>query len=126
MQRKIEPPPPDPEKAKRVSTELKRLSSLFKGVEKHRKDFIRRNLEQLAWLNISIIDLQRKIDSDGTQVEYNNGGGQSGMKTNPDLKTLVDYQKLATAIVRTLNSLIPIKEANTSEKKLMKFLMDDE
>ena len=100
--------PKQKKKARKVTRELKRLSDLFKGVEENQKDFIQRQLEQLAWLNISIIDLQEKIDRFGTLVMYDNGGGQSGVKPNPDLKTLIDYQKLANTIVRTLNCVIPI------------------
>lgn len=105
--------PADANKTERVSIELKRLSDLFEGVKENRKDFIQRQLEQLAWLNISIVDLQEKIDRFGTLVMYDNGGGQSGVKPNPDLKTLIDYQKLANTIVRTLNNIIPIKETGT-------------
>ena len=92
-------------------------------MEENRKDFIQRQLEQLAWLNISIIDLQEKIDRFGTLVMYDNGGGQSGVKPNPDLKTLIDYQKLANTIVRTLNSVIPIKETGYSKDGLREFLL---
>ena len=100
------------------------MSDLFNGVEEGRKDFIQRQLEQLAWLNISIIDLQEKIDRFGTLVMYDNGGGQSGVKPNPDLKTLIDYQKLANTIVRTLNSVIPIKETGYSRDALTEFLLE--
>ncbi len=117
------PPASDPKKARKVRRELKRLSDLFKGVEENRKDFIKRQLEQLAWLNISIIDLQEKIDRFGTLVMYDNGGGQSGVKPNPDLKTLIDYQKLANTIVRTLNSVIPIKKTGYSKDGLRAFLL---
>lgn len=116
----------DTDKAARVSIELKRLSDLFEGVEENRKDFIRKQLEQLAWLNISIADLQERIDRFGTLVMYDNGGGQSGVKPNPDLKTLIDYQKLANTIVRTLNSVIPIKEAGRpGDSKLFDFFSED-
>ena len=117
--------PADANKTERVSIELKRLSDLFEGVEESRKDFIRRQLEQLAWLNISIADLQERVDRFGTLVMYDNGGGQSGVKPNPDLKTLIDYQKLANTIVRTLNSVIPIKETGIPGSKLADFLLDD-
>ena len=38
-------------------------------------------------------ELKEKVDNDGTTVEYNNGGGQSGVRDNPDVKTLIAYQK---------------------------------
>lgn len=114
----------DPNKNRRVKKELRRLSDLFDGIEENRKDFVQRQLEQLAWLNISIIELQGRIDRFGTLVQYDNGGGQAGVKANPDLKTLIDYQKLANTIVNTLNKVIPIKEAGGPGEKLSEFLDD--
>ena len=108
-----------------MADELKRLSDLFEGIEENRKDFVQRQLEQLAWLNVSIIELQQRIDRFGTLVTYDNGGGQSGVKPNPDLKTMIEYQKLTNTIVRTLNSVIPIKETGGPGSKLGQFLLDD-
>ncbi len=121
------PPGTDPNKARKIKKELRRLETLFEGIEENRRDFIQRQLEQLAWLNISIIELQGKVDRFGTLVQYDNGGGQSGVSPNPDLKTLIAYQKQATTIVRTLNSIIPIKETGyPSNSKLMQFMLDNE
>lgn len=103
----------DPGKAAKVEQERARLMKLFAGKYPNKLDFIRDAVQQLAWLNISIMELQGKIDRFGTLVTYDNGGGQSGVKPNPDLKTLIDYQKLANTITRTLNTVIPIKETGT-------------
>ena len=120
------PPAMDPNKAERVKDELQRLSDLFKDIDENKRNFVQRQIEQLAWLNISIMDLQARIDQFGTLVAYDNGGGQSGVRANPDLKTLNDYQKLATAITRTLNSVVPVKEiSKRTGNKLSDFLIDD-
>ena len=120
------PPAMDPNKAERVKDELQRVSDLFKDIDENKRNFVQRQIEQLAWLNISIMDLQARIDQFGTLVAYDNGGGQSGVRANPDLKTLNDYQKLATAITRTLNSVVPVKEiSKRTGNKLSDFLIDD-
>ena len=76
-------------------------------MDENKKQFVQRQIEQLAWYNVSIAELQAAIDEAGTTVSYNNGGGQSGTRTNPDLKTLTDYQKIVISIVRTLMLLVP-------------------
>ena len=101
----------DPEKIKRVQTELERLAELFRDVDENKRDFVQRHIEQLAWYNVSIIDLQAKVDQWGTLIEYNNGGNQTGVKPNPDLKTLMDIQKITNTIMRTLIPLVPNKDA---------------
>lgn len=100
----------DPDKISRVQTELEHLSELFRDVDENKRDFVQRHIEQLAWYNVSIIDLQAKVDQWGTLIKYDNGGGQSGVKPNPDVKTLMDYQKCCNTIMRTLISIVPNKD----------------
>ncbi len=85
------------------------MAEIFQGVDENKRDFVQRHIEQLAWYNISIADLQAKVDQFGTLVMYDNGGGQSGVKPNPDVKTLLDYQKCCNTIIRTLIPLVPAK-----------------
>ncbi|MBR0266460.1 MAG: hypothetical protein IJQ71_03385 [Clostridia bacterium] len=88
---------------------MERLEEIFREVDENKRDFVQRQIQQLAWLNVSIADLQLKVDQWGTLVSYDNGGGQSGIKPNPDVKTLLDYQKSCNTIVRTLITLVPDK-----------------
>lgn len=94
-------------KDKRVAAELKRLEDIFQGVDENKLDFVSRHIAQLAWLNISVLDLQKEIDEEGTMLEYHNGGGQDGVRQNPNCKLLLDYQKVCNTIIRTLLPLVP-------------------
>ena len=94
-------------KKKKVQKELDHLTEIFKGIAENKRDFVQRHIEQLAWYYVSIADLQASVDQNGTKVLYNNGGGQSGLKSNPDIKTLMEYQKVCNTIVRTLILLVP-------------------
>ena len=82
---------------------------------------MQRHIEQLAWYYVSIADLQAKVDQWGTLVSYDNGGGQTGIKPNPDVKTLLDYQKCCNTIIRTLIPLVPDKRVGS---KLADFMND--
>ena len=97
----------DPAKKRMIKKELKYLAEIFSDIADNKRDFVQRQIEQLAWYYVSIADLQAKVDQNGTTVKYDNGGGQNGTRTNPDIKTLMDYQKACNTIVRTLISLIP-------------------
>lgn len=99
----------DPGKALRVQAEEKRLNELFVNADPNKQDFIRNHVQQLAWLNISIVELQKDIDEAGAVIEYNNGGNQKGLQQNPSCKLLIEYQKLSNTIIRTLISLVPNK-----------------
>jgi len=112
----------EPEKLERVQRELEHLEEIFRDVNENKRDFVQRQIQQLAWLNVSIADLQAKVDQWGTLVSYDNGGGQSGIKPNPDVKTLLDYQKSCNTIVRILIPLVPDKLIGTG--KLAAFVND--
>ena len=99
----------DPDKAARVEQERSRLMELFAGADANKMDFIRNQVQQLAWLNISITDLQTEADTAGAVVQYDNGGNQRGLQTNPACKLLIDYEKLSNTIFRALLPLVPDK-----------------
>lgn len=94
-------------KQRKIKHEVSRLKALFVGVDPNKLDFVQRQIEQLGWYNIAIRELQEKIEQSGTLISYDNGGGQSGVRATPDLKTLMDYQKATNTIVRTLIPLVP-------------------
>ena len=109
---------------RRINAESKRLISLFDDSDLNQFDLIREQVQQLAWLNVHIAELQEKINHFGTLVAYDNGGGQSGVRTNPDVKTLTDFQKLANSIVKNLEELVPANKKSGFASLLSKVLTD--
>ena len=105
-------------KEEEIKKEKKRLRRIFKEIDANKLAFVTHQIDNLAWLNVSTKELKEKVDNDGTTVEYNNGGGQSGVRDNPDVKTLIAYQKNITAMTKQLLDLVPAK----SKSKLQEFL----
>ncbi len=101
----------DPGKAAAVEQERARLMELFATANPNKLDFIRDAVQQLAWLNISIQELQRDIDEIGPVVPYQNGREQSGLQANPSCKLLTDFQKLSNTTFRALLPVLPDKPA---------------
>ena len=110
----------DPGKAALVEQERARLMELFDGADENRLDFIRDAVQQLAWLNVSIQELQTDIDEIGPVVPYQNGREQSGLQANPSCKLLTDFQKLSNTTFRALLPVLPEKKAEPG--KLAAFL----
>ncbi|PWL65940.1 MAG: hypothetical protein DBY26_06625 [Amedibacillus dolichus] len=80
---------------------------IFKDIDENKLEFVTHQINDLAWLNVSVDELKSKVDKYGTIVKYNNGGGQSGVKDNPDVKTVIAYQKNITSITKQLLDLVP-------------------
>lgn len=106
-------------KEKAIKKEKNKLKKIFKDIDKNKLDFVQTLIDRLAWLNVSVRELEELVDEEGTMIEYNNGGGQSGMKDNPNVKTLINYTKNITTITKQLVDLVP---PNTKKSKLMELL----
>ena len=103
-----------------VGRECRRLARLFKDIDENKKAFVKEQIANLAWFTVSIKELQARIDMYGTMIKYDNGGGQSGFKENPDVKTLISYQKHMNDIERQLVALVPHKRKESRLAQLMK------
>ena len=112
----------DDDKAARVDAERARLLELFAGADGNKMDFIKCHVQQLAWLNVSIVELQEKVDAVGAVVQYDNGGNQRGLQQNPACKLLVDYEKLSNTIFRALLPVLP--DRPRKKGKLEQFMND--
>lgn len=108
---------------RRVTAEIKRLQAIFDGVDENKVNFVREHISQLAWYNVQIRDLQKAIETAGTKEHYQHGKGQSGNMVNPDLRAMIELQKLTNAIVKVLLPLVPEKSA---QDKLFDFVEDEE
>jgi hypothetical protein len=110
---------PEQLKAQRVQDEQARLMELFTGADENKLDFIRDTVQQLAWLGVSIQDLQAEIDDAGAVIPYQNGQTQKGLQANPACKLLIDYQKLYNTQFRALLPVLPEKAGPDELKAFM-------
>lgn len=112
----------DQGKTERVRAEQARLMELFTGADPNKLDFIRDAVSQLAWLGITIIELQTEIDERGPVVPYQNGRDQTGLQANPACKILKDYQQLYNTLFRALLPVLPDRQRGRG--KLEEFMND--
>ncbi len=106
------------EREERIKKEKEKLMRVFNEIDANKLEFVSNQIEDLAWLIVACDELKEDINKVGTVVPYNNGGGQFGFKENPDVKTLIAYQKNKIAITKQLIELVPVK----SKSRLQEFL----
>ncbi len=99
----------DPVKAAKVEQERTRFMELFANADENKLDFIRDHVQQLAWLGITIQELQADVDERGPVVSFQNGKDQTGLQANPACKILKDYQQLYNTQFRALLPILPEK-----------------
>lgn len=112
-------------KDERIAAERKRLTKIFKPMGKDKLAAAKASIDQMSYLAVTIQDLQHDIDVMGTLIQYDNGGGQTGVKSNPDTLLLSRYISNYNAIARTLLSQIPAGEkanVKASTDPLLEFM----
>ena len=107
------------EKEKAISKEKNKLKKIFKDIDKNKLEFVMTLIDRLAWLNVAVKELETSINEEGTRIRYDNGGGQFGLKDNPDVKTLINYTKNISTITKQLVDLVP---PNKEKSKLSELL----
>lgn len=104
-----------------VEQERARLMELFAGADPNKLDFIRDAVQQLAWLSVTIQELQAEIDERGAVVPYQNGRDQYGLQANPACKILKDHQQLHNTLFRALLPVLPDKPKRNALDELRQF-----
>ena len=102
----------------KINLEKEKLMTVFKEIDANKLEFVSNQIDDLAWLIVSCDELKEKINNTGTVIKYDNGGGQSGFKSNPDVRTLMSYQKSKMAITKQLIELVPVNK----KAKLQEFM----
>ena len=103
-------------KDERIESEKKRLKKIFRPMGKEKLAAAKASIDQMSYLAVTIQDLQHSIDVMGTLIQYDNGGGQTGVKSNPDTLLLSRYISNYNAIARTLLYQIPAGTEKTTAK----------
>lgn len=92
---------------KDIRKEKNRLMKVFKEIDKNKLEFVKKQIDNLAYLNLLAEQLRRSISVNGTTCGWDNGGGQKGVKDNPDVRNLISVQKNIVSITNQLIDLVP-------------------
>lgn len=107
------------EKQKRIKKEVSRLRRLFKDIDENKKKLVNTTIEDIAFMTITMQDLRENIVRNGTQVRYQNGANQFGMKQSPDAQLYLQMSQKQTQAMKILMDCMP-----KTEKKIA--LPDDD
>lgn len=80
-------------------------AEVVKNVDPRIQDQVKVLTEQLQFMAAKLKQTQKIIKSEPLVIEYDNGGGQSGIRENP---SYLAYEKLLASFNKTLTTLIEI------------------
>lgn len=102
-------------KEERIKKEIVRLTKVFAGLNKEKKQIALKLINNAAFIAITLEDLQASINANGTIEEYKHGANQHGLKANPDVNTYNSLVKNFKDIMKQLNDLLPKGEQPESD-----------
>ena len=106
------PPKRPTSKQKRVDSELRKLSEITKGaIPDEKRKAVMPLLANLAFLKVKLDDARNDLLYEDIFTEYDNGGGQSGLREHPGFSA---YNKLFTTFSRGVKQLTDMMPNGTA------------
>ena len=90
-----------------IKAEKARLKSIFKELDEIQRKIVMQLIDTAAFLSVSLVELQDKINKDGYTETYMNGQNQFGVKQSEAVKTHIAMTKNLTTIIKQLSDLCP-------------------
>lgn len=98
------------EKKKRIKKEINRLKKLFRDIDANKKKLVESTIADVAFMAITMQDLQETIIREGTTCEYKNGANQYGTKQSPEMQVYTQLSQKHTSAMKILLDCLPKSE----------------
>lgn len=112
------------EKRKRIDAEIKRLKRLLTGVDDKTKKIVDSLIKNVAFMTITLDELQDSINRNGAVSEYQNGENQWGTKKSPEVEIYNTMIKNHSSIMKQLTDLRPKAAPKTNDDGFEDFVMN--
>ena len=93
-----------------IAAELKKLVALFSPLGEKERDFLQPLLENAAFMRVTLDELQKQINQDGTVDSYQNGASQHGMKISANIQAYNQLMKTYHALMDKLLARLPVDQ----------------
>ena len=103
--------------------EFRRLKRIFKDLPKDTLCIVLPIIRNVAFMTVTLDDLQDTINKDGVVVEYQNGENQWGTKKSPEVDVYNTMIKNYNTTVKQLAEFLPKGSDDDEANDIMKFAM---
>ena len=87
----------------RIKEERARLLEIIKTAPENKRRALEAVIDNLAWMRVKMDDTREAIQDEPVAIEYDNGGGQTGIRENPAYK---GYEALWRSYVAGIGKII--------------------
>lgn len=104
------------ERLRRIKREKTKLRRLLRDVEPDRLKAAGKLIDNVAFMSITLEDLQDHINLNGCVSEYQNGENQWGTKKSPEAEVYASLMQRYLPAMKQLVDLLPITPAPTGNR----------
>ena len=97
----------DKEKEKLIKAEILRLRKIFKHLGTDGLSAIKSLIDEAAFMSITLMDLRKTINREGTVSFYQNGANQWGTKKSPEIEIYNTMIKNHMTLMKQIQDLLP-------------------
>lgn len=112
---------PKLKKDTRIKREFKRLEMFYEDLEENKLKFITPLIQNLAFMKVTLEDLQEVINKNGCYDEYKNGANQYGKKASAEIQSYNSLIKNYNNISERLEKMLPERK----KKSKLEMLRDE-
>lgn len=99
--------------------EIRNIKKLIpKGTNKTLLTALMPVIENTAWMKVKLDNTREEIESSGVVIEYDNGGGQKGIKENPAFKGYESLWKSYLSGMGRILSAVSDEKARETKKEV--------
>lgn len=97
----------DIDQDKAIKKEMNRLKKIFKEIDPDKRAVVDGLIQNAAFTRVMLYQLQQEQMETGPIVEYDNGGGQSGVRISPASQQYVKLLGTYNQIIKNLVIILP-------------------
>ena len=94
------------EKDKKINNEIRRLTGIFKDIEKNKRLTSKGLIEEAAYMKATLVELKASIDENGP-IDEMQQGEYSILREHPALKAYNSMVQRYTTVIKQLSDLLP-------------------
>lgn len=111
-------------KTREVNKKIKLIESVVGEIPEKKLPLAQSIIARLAWMMISVEELENLVDTEGYTDTYQNGANQSGTKKNPNLESYLAMMQRYNQTLESLLRLLPPPSSGNDNNmaEIMNFL----
>jgi hypothetical protein len=103
--------------SKKIQSRITELKRIYSTLPSNKKNIVNPLIEQAAFIEVQLTNLEKKINGDGVVDKYSNGATQSGQKISANLQAYNGLIKSYSIVSKRLEELLPPEQRKSKLKE---------